>query len=398
MASLSQDSMTSDIVCFICKKSLEEGFAATVKKKGIKTLLKSSIKRGRKDYTRFLKKRDIIQVHRACSKNYCDERRINVFLRQVSHQVNQVVGPVIASPQQFRIDCGNFDFIGHCFLCGESIESDYEKKQKKLPVALRNAVHLVEKKDQRDKFLEAAKIRGDEWAEKVIYRIAPYSDLVLVDAKYHHDCQKKLYQAPNLTTFPKVILKNKKGPLEKWKRTIVAISHAIIAATRPRSFVSPLLTGLSVCMYRKFGSKLLIDMMSSLGFSSSHHEAQLLEASSIAQSQPSLKIPNADAFCQLVFDNADFNVNTIDGHGTFHAMGGIACVTPFEAAGKMGKLAEWTVQPVQEPARRGNTLFIAINNFESTKHYNLKMGYCWRQKTNSAESLSLHHVPGVYES
>ena len=31
---------------------------------------------------------------------------------------------------------------------------------------------------------------------------------------------------------------------------------------------------------------------------------------------------------QFAFENADFNTNTLDGHNTFHTMGGIKCVTP----------------------------------------------------------------------
>lgn len=37
---------------------------------------------------------------------------------------------------------------------------------------------------------------------------------------------------------------------------------------------------------------------------------------------------NTDLFIQHVFDNADVNVKTLDGHGTFHAMGGIQCISP----------------------------------------------------------------------
>ena len=29
-----------------------------------------------------------------------------------------------------------------------------------------------------------------------------------------------------------------------------------------------------------------------------------------------------------MFDNADFNVATLNGHNTFHSVGGIACITP----------------------------------------------------------------------
>lgn len=37
---------------------------------------------------------------------------------------------------------------------------------------------------------------------------------------------------------------------------------------------------------------------------------------------------NEGVFLQFVFDNADINVRTLDGHNTFHAMGGIMCVSP----------------------------------------------------------------------
>ncbi|KAJ8896678.1 hypothetical protein PR048_002023 [Dryococelus australis] len=38
------------------------------------------------------------------------------------------------------------------------------------------------------------------------------------------------------------------------------------------------------------------------------------------------------SFSQFVFDNTDFNVCTIDGLNTFHAMGGIRCTTPESSA------------------------------------------------------------------
>lgn len=40
---------------------------------------------------------------------------------------------------------------------------------------------------------------------------------------------------------------------------------------------------------------------------------------------------SVNPFSQFIFDNADFNVNTLDGHSTFHAMGGIMAVTPRNA-------------------------------------------------------------------
>ncbi|GBM45888.1 hypothetical protein AVEN_211959-1 [Araneus ventricosus] len=35
-----------------------------------------------------------------------------------------------------------------------------------------------------------------------------------------------------------------------------------------------------------------------------------------------------NGFVQFVFDNSDHNTRTVDGHGTFHVMGGVWCVTP----------------------------------------------------------------------
>lgn len=126
-----------------------------------------------------------------------------------------------------------------------------------------------------------------------------------------------------------IILKHKRGSLVKWKKTCIALSHSVINAVRPRSFMSSLLTGISGYLYRKFGSKHLIEILSYLGFSASYYEASLLETSAVLQPQKTQV--QEEAFCQFVFDNADYNIMTIDGTGTFHGMGGIMCVTPHHA-------------------------------------------------------------------
>ena len=41
-------------------------------------------------------------------------------------------------------------------------------------------------------------------------------------------------------------------------------------------------------------------------------------------------------FLQYICDNADFNIRTIDGHGTFHSMGGIQRSTPASNSGSVG--------------------------------------------------------------
>lgn len=125
-----------------------------------------------------------------------------------------------------------------------------------------------------------------------------------------------------LKTFTDALVLNKKrGDLAKWRY----IAHALISAVRPNSFVSSVLVGLSAFLYKKFGSKKLIDILFSLGFSASYLEAVRFETSAIMRAPLAV---NGKPLSQMVYDNADFNVQTIDGRNTFHVMGGIVCITP----------------------------------------------------------------------
>ncbi|KYN28333.1 hypothetical protein ALC57_02246 [Trachymyrmex cornetzi] len=56
-----------------------------------------------------------------------------------------------------------------------------------------------------------------------------------------------------------------------------------------------------------------------------YNDVQILEASLI-MAPPEVIEPRA--FCQFVFDNCDFNVNSIDGYNIFYNMAGIKCITP----------------------------------------------------------------------
>lgn len=128
-----------------------------------------------------------------------------------------------------------------------------------------------------------------------------------------------------LLFFQTIIFKNKRSDLDKWQKKCIALSHALMSAVRPRSFLSSLLNSVSVYLYHKFGSKQLIELLSSLGFASSYNDASMLEISAVMRPE---KIAIDEGFLQFVFDNADFNVNTLNGLNTFHAMGGIMVVTP----------------------------------------------------------------------
>ena len=107
-------------------------------------------------------------------------------------------------------------------------------------------------------------------------------------------------------------------------RQCTAIAQAVISACRPKSFISPVLLAIALYIHRKYASRELIDILSSISFADDYREIQRFENSLISTCQPSYAL---NSFTQFVFDNADFNISTLTGHNTFHAMGGIACVT-----------------------------------------------------------------------
>lgn len=78
-------------------------------------------------------------------------------------------------------------------------------------------------------------------------------------------------------------------------------------------------------IYRKCGSKLIIDILSKLGTCATYHSVQLHEASTIMD-PPKFNLNNA--IVQFLFDNTDHNVATLDGHKSFHCLAGIAVYTP----------------------------------------------------------------------
>ncbi|XP_044003051.1 uncharacterized protein LOC122848794 [Aphidius gifuensis] len=107
--------------------------------------------------------------------------------------------------------------------------------------------------------------------------------------------------------------------------SILTIAHMIISAIKTLNFISYLQLAIGTYVLRKTGSKLIIDILSSLGVCPSYYHLRLYEAS-VLLDPPKLIIN--EAYSQYVFDNTDHNVITIDGHKTFHCLGGIWVLTP----------------------------------------------------------------------
>jgi len=82
-----------------------------------------------------------------------------------------------------------------------------------------------------------------------------------------------------------VILKLRKGKLESIKLKCPSISHAIVAAARPRTFMSRLQLGLSTFLHRRFGSQRILDVLSSLGVAASYSDTVKYEVSTVYHPQ-----------------------------------------------------------------------------------------------------------------
>ena len=109
-----------------------------------------------------------------------------------------------------------------------------------------------------------------------------------------------------------------------------SIGQAIIQGTRPRTVLAPLQIGLAVQMHHHFRSRFLIDNLFALGFSSSFSEVQRFEENAATTAAPDVLGNTNLPGSMLLFaaDNVDHNIISLDGKGTFHGMGMIACITP----------------------------------------------------------------------
>lgn len=126
------------------------------------------------------------------------------------------------------------------------------------------------------------------------------------------------------TFFSELVLKDKKNDTCLNKK-VAAMENFITSLVRVRSYISPVMFSLGVLLHRKYASRAIIDILSSIGVCCSYQECLHFESCAIDNFKEN--IPE-ESFCLFVYDNADVNIRTIDGHGTFHSMGGIMCVTP----------------------------------------------------------------------
>lgn len=116
-------------------------------------------------------------------------------------------------------------------------------------------------------------------------------------------------------------------------------------------FSVPTPVELVATFHKKYGPRDLLEVLSIFGFSCSSYEVQLFQFSLIGRSiilslsifkhlhNYPLQIVLGDLFCQWVDDNADVNVDTIDGSNNWHAMGELQCVAPHFSARPLAWIA-----------------------------------------------------------
>ncbi|PZC75227.1 hypothetical protein B5X24_HaOG206534 [Helicoverpa armigera] len=185
-----------------------------------------------------------------------------------------------------------------------------------------NKKHLNEK-DKRFKTLEAAAAIILEDIQSCVFDNTMYPPPGRMFENINNDIPESLSYF-----LEKVILKNKRHNLDHLKLVCTNISHCIMTAVRPRTFKSKLQLGLSVFFHRRFGSKRLIQIFSSFGLCASYSETMNYESAAVFSRPLHILPPETGTFIQYVADNADINVNTLDGNDTLHIMGIIQIVTP----------------------------------------------------------------------
>ncbi|XP_015119419.1 uncharacterized protein LOC107042751 isoform X2 [Diachasma alloeum] len=122
------------------------------------------------------------------------------------------------------------------------------------------AVGAIIREDVRSQVYETSSYPPPEELLQNVEADIPETLLLLLDSIYFKNSKNR---------DPKIILKRN------------ALAHAIIAALRPRSFISSILLAVGVYFERKFGSRILVDVLNKLGFCESYANLNLYEASAI---------------------------------------------------------------------------------------------------------------------
>lgn len=101
-----------------------------------------------------------------------------------------------------------------------------------------------------------------------------------------------------------------------------SIAQCIVQASRPKTCLLLIPFELGVEIDKTIGSKWLITHLSRVGFCISYDKVQMFKQSAIVHANNKNEVVSVcDVFSQWIADNADHDINTLTGKGTFHGMG-----------------------------------------------------------------------------
>ncbi|KAG5880069.1 hypothetical protein JTB14_034700 [Gonioctena quinquepunctata] len=302
----------------------------TLKKK--ESLLKASEKKEGWEVGYFRGKISV-GVHDKCRKTYTNKRTILAHIKRREKFMET------HKPRETRSAVPDF-------ICGLPITKQFLAAEAKKPPDLRNVVTQL-----RD-------ITGEKYKDDILFTFQKNKKTVvcfkniggkiLNDAFYQQKCKSEKeerhriveaaakiicddirsqdYDVKEYPTVSWMVHNRKKGRCkEKWKNKSHAISHCIISAVRPRSLLSNLQVGLAAFICKN-----------------TYVEAVRFEISSTLKTESELC---AEGFIQFIYDNADFNTQTIYGCNTFHVMGGMYTVGPASAVPPDATIARLTKIP-----------------------------------------------------
>ncbi|XP_048253265.1 uncharacterized protein LOC124140320 [Haliotis rufescens] len=116
---------------------------------------------------------------------------------------------------------------------------------------------------------------------------------------------------------------------------MISLCHILMNAVAPNPYQSPLLFSTGLFIHQTTRSKLVLNLLSSLGMTMSYDtildfERSAVTSRNIDDLHPGIGVneDGTEGFCQWIADNFDYNEDTISGHNSTHVMGIIACQTP----------------------------------------------------------------------
>ena len=112
-----------------------------------------------------------------------------------------------------------------------------------------------------------------------------------------------------------------------------SICDILMQAVSKQGYIFPFMFSVGMFFYQTTQSKVLSDLLSSLGLCASYAELIKFERSAaVTRSEdfPLLTSPSDEStrLCQWVSDNFDFNEDTLTGENTTHTMDIISCISP----------------------------------------------------------------------